>query len=322
MKIPFRHGLVRYQKSGTIPTFLNRTNSGSTMSLVVSTDSTYVAFAHGSSDYLFEEKRSITPAWNGPFVSGVDYWLYWDIDMLTGQRTFGHTEVQPVLVGAAPLPPVNDQHWFDHSVKVMKVWNLGRWNECLRVFACFYDEGTIINAYPTGTQVGNLNTSYPGFILFDDNSDPIRRLRGGNRRSEFITSESIMSSQVATGMANISIESKMPIVEAIENIPEYRLVSYRSNNKIGIASYLDPNYPVVGLVRENMFTTEVGTFTSSGEIVNENWNFTTDPNTPLFCGVVGEVTTSVPQQGAYQQVGFVISPTTIFLDIEQQILYQ
>lgn len=321
MKIPFRHGLVRYQKSGTIPTFLNRTNSGSTMSLVVSTDSTYVAFAHGSSDYLFEEKRSISPAWTGPFVSGVDYWLYWDINILTGQRTFSHTKVKPVLVGAAPLSPVDDQHWFDQSVTVMKVWNNSRWNECLRVFACFYDEGTIINAYPLGTQVGILSESNPGFILFDDNSDPIRRLRGGNRRSEFITSESIMASQVATGMANLRVEAQMPIAEAIENIPAYRLVSYKDRDRIGLSSYLDQTFSVVGIVLEDMYTTEVGTFTSYGKITNENWTWPDVPGKQVFCGQFGEVTTNVPQSGSYQQVGYIISPTEVFLDIEQQILY-
>ena len=289
---------------------------------MVSPDSTIIAFAHGSSDYLYEEKRSLTPAWPGPFVSGVDYWLYWDIDMLTGQRTFGHTIVEPKLTGTAPTTLILDQHWFDQSVKVMKVWDGGRWNECLRVFACKYESGTIIQAYSIGTQVGVLTISYPGFILFDDNSDPIRRIRGGNRRSEFITSESIMTSQTATGMANISIEAKMPIVEAIENIPAYRLVSFRDNSRIGVASYNDPDHPVVGLVREDMFTTEVGTFTTSGEIINENWNFPNMPSTPLFCGASGEVTTAVPQHGAYQQIGFIVTPTTIFLDIEQQILYQ
>ena len=321
MRIPFRHGLIRYQKSGVAQTFLTQSNGGSTISLHVDTTSTVIAIAHGASDYLYEEKRSITPAWTGPFVSGNDYWLYWNIDMLSGQRTFGHTTLPPVLVGPAPVSPSVNQHWFDHASNVMKVWAGTSWTEVLRVFACMYNEGTIIEEYPTGSQVGILTPSYPGTILFDNNSDPIRRLRGGNRRSEFITTESLLATQTANGLTNIAIEAKLPITEAIENIPAFRLISYKDNNRIGLASYTDQAHVIVGIVQEEFFTGDVGTFIPSGQVTNEDWNWTVLPGSPLFCGMAGEVTTSVPQIGVIQQIGHVISPTEIFIDIEQPIVY-
>lgn len=321
MRIPFRHGLIRYQKSGPFQNFLHQSNSGSTISLYVDTTSTVIAFAHGTSDYLYEEKRSISPAWTGPFVSGTDYWLYWDINMLTGQRTFGHTTLQPVLTGPAPIVPNLNQHWFDHATDVMKVWAGSSWTEVLRVFACKYDEGAIIQEYFTGSQVGILTPSYPGSILFDANSDPIRRIRGGNRRSEFITTESVLSTKTATGLTNITVEARLPIVEAIENIPAFRLVAYKDNSKIGLASSNDQSHTIVGIVQEDFYTSEVGTFVSSGSVTNEEWVWTELPGTPLFCGLTGNVTTIVPQTGGIQQIGHIVSTSEIFLDIEQPILY-
>ena len=173
MRIPFRHGIVRYQtdnaRSNPNPTFLQPEDNGSSISLTVAPDPTIITIAHGDSDYMFEERKSVIRAWKG-FKSGTDYWLYWDISLRDGSRTFGSTTLQPIV---APNPPANaldDQHWFDTKNNVMKVYTKGAFVERLRVFAAKYSAGTVLEPYDLGTQVSNRTTVHAGTILFDDSN--------------------------------------------------------------------------------------------------------------------------------------------------------
>lgn len=321
MQVPFRHGLVRYQQDNSNnPIFLLKINGGQNISLIVSPSPTLLTISHRTTDYLFQERLTIPSAW-GPFTVGQDYWLYWDIDIITGIRTFGYTTIQPVTAATAPNAPAQDLHWYDSSEKVMKVRQGNVWKEVLRIFACKYIGGAVIQYYTTGTQVGLFVPCNAGYILFDDEEKPIRKITGG-RRSEFIHSESILSSQAAAGLINFTFESAFHIVEAAESIPAYYLVTfYGGYNKIGVARYTDASRIVVGLSVEDVDTNNFTNFASKGFISNETWNFTLPPDTPVFCGANGEVTTEVPQYGFIQKVGHVVDNTTIYLNIESPIYY-
>lgn len=316
-RIPFRQGLVRYQTDlASTPTFLQA--AGSQVNLNVSPTPTVITFAHKSTDYLFEERTSVAGAWQGPFSPGTtDYWLYWDIDLVTGERTFGHTTLEPVYGPVAPAP-VNTKHWFDTTNKVMKVWNGVTWQEVIRCFAGKYDNGSIIVANPTGTQVGLSQVGYAGFILFDENDNPIRKF-SRSRQSEFITTESVLITHLSTGAVSFTFETALNLVEAVGSIPAYYLVSPRGEGQIGLASHTDVARPIIGIVREDLVNGATGSFVPRGYVTNENWNWTVSPGTPLFCGVSGQVTTSVPQIGAIQEIGYVVSSKTIFVDIQHAI---
>jgi len=133
MKLTFRHGLVRHQTDlSNNPTFLQR--DGAYVNLIVSPDPTLFTIAHFDQDYLFVENQTVVHAW-GPFNAGIDYWLYWDVDLITGAITRGHTTVDPVTQSSVPVNPQQDQHWYDIINMVMKVYTGSQWVEVLRVFA-------------------------------------------------------------------------------------------------------------------------------------------------------------------------------------------
>ncbi len=318
MKLPFRQGIVRYQTDiANNPIFLQKSNGGQNIDLYVSPDPTIVTFAQGSSDYLFEERKTVPQAW-GPFVSGQDYWLYWDIDMFTGARTFGATQLQPIYSVAEPHHPLNDQHWFDKSKNKMFVWNTNKWFEKVRVFACKYEEGSVIVSYPTGSQASILQTVYAGYLLFDVDDKPIKQWKR-DQTGEFLTTESKIITH-SSKMSTIVLEAAQVVAEAAENIPAWSLVCYKGSDKIGLASYTDQIRPAAGLTYEDLYVTEIGTFYTSGYITNNNWNWTNAPSTPLFCGVSGQLTTTVPQVGSIQRVGMIVSNDTIYLDFGPHIV--
>lgn len=323
MRIPFRQGIVSYQTDNNlpnpIPTFLQRSNSGSSIDLIASPDPTILVFSHGEDhDYSFEESQTVTEAWSG-FSAGTDYWLYWDIDTNNASRTFGYTTIEPTSSLQLPASVSEDTHWFDLTNKVMKVYTNGFFIERLRVFAAKYTGGAVIEPYLLGTQVGLNVQSTPGSILFDESGDPIRQ--GKNRRvGKFVHSETNFSTHASSGSI-IKLEAEVEIATAANNIAAYQLVSYRNFQSIGFASS-DDEENVVGLSREALFVGETGTFVSKGHVTNPFWNWTDTAGTLLFCDSTGQITVDAPQVGSLQTIGSITSPTSILVDIGQQYVLE
>lgn len=322
MRIPFRQGIVRYQTDNAgpnpNPTFLQPSNGGGSIDLLVAPDPTIITFAHGEdTDYLFEERLTVPRAWSG-FTSNVNYWLYWDIDQLTGERTFGYTRVEPVYSASVPQTLQEDLHWFDTKNKLMKVYTNGVFAEKIRVFAGRYQGGAVVQANELGSQVG-LNTSiHAGFILFDDLGNPVRKVKG-RRASKFITTESNFSTH-ASNATTVRLEAQVETARAMDNIAAYQCVSYEGPDRIGFASRQNTDRDIVGVIREDLYVGEVGTFVLSGYVRNPLWNWEEPSNTPLFCDDTGQLTVDIPETGSFQQVATIISPTTILVDIRQRII--
>lgn len=125
MKIGFRQGIVRYPEvQGTGQAFLQVTGSptGSEVNILAGSGQTVVAFAHRTANYLHTETSNVIPAWSN-IPTGANAWLYWDLDSKTGVITYGFTTVQPTVGSTQPSTLVNDLHWFDTSINVMKVYD-------------------------------------------------------------------------------------------------------------------------------------------------------------------------------------------------------
>ena len=103
-KFDFRQGIARRQEdSSGNPNNLHQSNGGSYIDLIVSPDPTTFLIAHYDANYLVTENVTVTQAW-GPFTSGTDYWLFWDVDFRTGELTRQFTTLEP-YVGPTPPPP-------------------------------------------------------------------------------------------------------------------------------------------------------------------------------------------------------------------------
>jgi hypothetical protein len=309
MYVPFRQGLVRVQTS---PSFLSYV--GDVVNLVVNTDPTIVTFAYQSNNYLFEEKQSVQAAWKGPFDPTKTHWLYWDLDMKTGVRTFGYTNVNPLYGNTASTFPISDQHFFFYGDTTMKVWNGIDWVPKLRVFAGEIRSGALIVPYVAETQVQLLQGGNQGYMLFDQTGSPIY-----NNKGYFITTESILYAQNSP-LNRYKVEAMQVDGRASEPIPKYSAITWKAANKLGLASYTDFAHPAVGISVEDISTDQVKKFVTNGYLSNNNWNFNVNPNTPVWVGLSGEVTTVVPQMWSMQKLGFVVSSNTIFVAIESPIL--
>jgi hypothetical protein len=331
MKLTFKQGIVKSQvDSNNVPTFLNKSSTSDYVSLYINATSTLITFSHGSVDYLYEESNSVEQAW-GPFTPPVTqtYYLYWDIDLETGIRTFGHTTFTTVVSETPPTILANGQHWFNLLDKKMYVYQDLGWAEKIRVFAGVYANGSLtpysvldtsvtpsVTRYFT-TQVGLHETANAGFILFDDNTLPIRRSQNSTfltTESQFYTTKSLISA--------VNFDTNLFYATANENVPAFSIVSYNKDNTLSVASYDDVHATSAnGFIRNEVYKGEVTNIVTNGYITNINWRFSVPAATPVYLGLNGEIQLTPPRSGFIQKVGTIVSPDTIFVNIEPQIVY-
>lgn len=320
-RISFRQGIVR-----THSTALQFTSGNSVILVNAISGPVIYTFADGDEDYLFEEAGTVNPAWTG-LPSASQYWLYYELDALTGERKFGTTLYDPVSQSNAPSSPSVDQHWFDTTTNTMNVWNGNRWVRRIRVFAGRVN-GTSITQFSTGSQAG-LNTSvFAGFLLFDDqnNTRPLKRFdRRG--RGKFITTETNIFSQFSN-LTGFKPEQAIVDGKAIEPIGQYQCVALKGERELGLAKNTVPSFPCIGVALEGFATGEVHSFVTTGYLTDDNFSdivpsidFSLGPGTFVFVSDTGEMTTDVPQTFSIQRVGVIIDTSTVFIDIQPQILY-
>jgi len=315
MNINFRQGIVVAQTDNNFLEFV----SGK-ININVDIEKIILTFAYGSHNYLFTEAEQVTGAW-GPFPPDQTVYIYWDIDLLTGMRTFGYTNVQPSFGATLPSNPQLDQHFFDYNDQKMKVWSGTQWKEKLRVFGGKISNNAIFIPQSLGSQV-NLNSPVEaGYILYDENNVPLRVLdRTG--KSYFLTSEDKIHTQQDV-YNSYKIDSLLMDGKAVEPIPAYHCVTWKGPKQLGVASYVDYTRPCVGISVEPFGKSEVKKFITKGFLTNYNfWNWSQVPNTPLFVGDTGQITTEVPQKYSLQKIGHIVSNDTIFVDIQEIVLIE
>lgn len=320
-RISFRQGIVR-----THSTALQFT-SGNTVILVNAISGPVIyTFADSDQDYLYEEAGTVNPAWTN-LPSSNQYWLYYELDPLTGERKFGTTLYNPVSQSNAPNSPKVGQHWFDTIENIQNEWNGSRWVRKIRVFAARVN-GTSINQFPIGSQAGLDTSVRSGYLLFDDQNKtrPIKRFdRRG--RGTFITTETDIFSQFSN-LTGFRPEQAIVDGKAIEPIGQYQCIALKGERELGLAKYTEPTNSCIGIALEGFATGEVHSYVTTGYLTDDNFStllpaadFSKGPGTLVFVSDTGEMTTDVPQSFSIQQVGVIVDSSTIFVNIQPQILY-
>jgi len=308
MQLTFRQGIVSYQLA---PLFLTNVIGGF-VSLNAAPTPTVVTFAHGTVDYLLTEKVNVPNAWT--IAPIVDQWIYWDINTVTGVRTFGVTVYQPVVRSSAPLTPAVDQHWFDSINTVMNVWNGTAWITKIRVFAGKVNGGGgmpvsvgVNSPLYSGTQVGINNVQVvSGSILFDqDTLRPLRKVDG-----KFLTTETALSLQSGASAA-VKLAGVVVPATADATLTAYTVVKFTDFGKINSANALTAGSIPVGMITTNVGIGQDTLVTVSGVVTNPNWNWPT-VNVFVFSDSAGQLVTSPPVSTAVP-VGVVIDVTSILL---------
>jgi hypothetical protein len=314
MLLSFRQGLVQVQ---TNTPFLSRV--GNNVRLVCDNTPFIGTFAHGNYNYLLVEPETIATAWHGPFLNTSNYYLYIDIDITSGIRTFGHTTVAPTHGSTAPTSPAVDHHFFNLRTNVMQVKTSTRWVDKIRLFVGYLQSGSILNTYAVGSTVALNQSNYSGQILFDDTGKPVKRLEKF-ANGAFLTTESFISYQNSLEQS-AKAEGFAITAKAVETIPMNYCVCYKDYNKLGLASSTDTTNPCVGISLATYVNNEVVRFIKFGKISNPNsWNWTQPPMSPVFVGKNGEITATVPSDYSMQRIGYIIDSTSVFIDITDQLL--
>lgn len=299
-----------------IPTYLKK--DGNTVSIRAShEDPILVNFCRGDSNYLYQESSDKKNAWKDlPKNSSV--WLYWELSQ--GVISYGFTKLEPKSGLALPRKPKHDQHFFLYEDQTLRVWDSRKkkWEITLKVFATEYR----FNQYPKITaqfsenksQVGITGEFNAGFLVFDSNNKAIQN------DEVYLTTDSIIKPSTFNS-SNIS-QTKID-GHAIEPIPKYHCVCWKgANRQMGLNSNLDPMAPAIGVsVFDSARFTRIE-FVTQGYLSDPNFfNWDEPPNTYLFVGSDGRLTTKPPINISIQRVGYIVDRSRIYVDIREKILF-
>lgn len=310
MLLHFRQGIVEAQ----LPAFFRVTYPS--VDLIVTDTNTTVAFAAGSKDYLHTEQESVAAAW-GPLHLGIDQWLYWDLDIRTGQRSFGITTREPIVASTMPTSPGSDQHWFDTSSNEMKVWTGNVWVKRIRAFACKLAQGRVPVSMSSnapsylGTQVGNNTDTFAGHIMYDATTGNALK----NAQGMFITSEDRLSTKTislsAVKVASIIIEG-----EAQQNMASHTIVKFSEFGKIVHADQFVADQPIqFGIIETNAVVGQTVNVVTSGMVSSNSFDFSAlGVNTLLYCSASGQLVAE-PVVPAQKPVAIVVDRKTIQLGV-------
>jgi hypothetical protein len=273
MIINFRQGVVSYPITIGQQTFLTR--SGLYVNLQTANGPTNIAFAHGMSDYLYTESLDVPNAW-GPLSPSTEYWLYWDIDLLTAIRTFGLTTQAPTHGTSQPVG-IDGDHWFNTTTNKMYTFTSGRWREVIRVFAAkILTNGTFsplgnLPSKPFAGSQPHVNTpnARVGHIIADTTGNPIRRSNGSffTVEDDFFVNGSPINSQ--------RLESSIIQAAVLQNVAKFQVVKFSLFGKVSLATYSDIQTTIIAISFEDLGINEVGDFCVQGVVTNPDWNFTT-----------------------------------------------
>jgi hypothetical protein len=317
MHLQFRQGIVRNQIdiAGTSNFIRENGSDNRFIDLVCDNGPFIFTVAHSNNDYLIEINKTFPKAWGPVQATGQTQYLYIDVSLLDATLVYGFTTVYPYYGSTAPSHPSQDQHWFDTENNLMKVWNGNKWQIKLRLFVGHYNSSAILLPNPRGSSVEKNDACEAGNILLGRNNYPLHDADG-----TFVTTESKLLVGHTTS-ETIRFEAAILYAAVVSNIPAYSLVSYIAPRKVQLASYLNSNLMVNGIMTEDYFIGEVGNVISAGLVRNEQWNFNiADIGQPLFCGANGEVTLDAPPVGVTQEIGYVYDIDTIYLNIQQPII--
>ena len=318
MKLSFRQGLI----SGSAYMLTPSITRSDYVSLDASQSPLYLTIAHGGSDYLVKFDSLVEAAW-GPIPQSQDSVLYVEIDTMTGDAIFGVADHEPLILPLEPDQAPPGKMWFDLTRNVMRVRSPdgARWADRPRCIIGKVTNGSMnqLVARGFGSAVGLNVPSYPGYILFDAASRPLRTPSG-----EFLTSETNirMKTSSTQSAALITPVSNFVPVRAAELIPAMSLVYLSGKDRISLASSsaeFSIERAPIGIVQQTTGPNEDTIMALSGEIAWPNWSWPADSyGKALYCGLGGELTTERPKTVQVFRVGRIKNNNTILFAIDSE----
>ena len=325
MRLNFRQGIIRALLVSGQPSYLEYNVVDNAVNITILSERLMVTAAYKDSNYIHEHRETVIAwgplEWNsawGQQPALWKYYLYWDWNIATGQVSRGYTPWEPTHDGQQPLHPEIDQHWFDTSECVMKVWDGLVWEPVIRVFAGSYtsEGGVVIEHYPLGSQVG---LSYPGTMPAEVEAGWIiygmdmKAIVGGD--SKFFTSTTDANTYHGSFSSPVRMELLSSQAIADEPIPAFYCVSNTGDGRMVLASngsyFLHP----IGVVTQDLLPGESSMIITNGIIYNDQWDWDHELGKDLFCGPSGELVQGYPSMTNNLRIGWIIDRRAILVDI-------
>ena len=280
MNLSFRQGIVQCSHDfSNKPNFLQLI--GGNVYISTTGGPLLVSFSQGASEYLLREKdNSQINAFSGPFASNLSYWFYWDLDVITGLKTYGSTTLQPVSGSVAPSSPAVGQHWFSTTDVKMYVWNGTTWINKIRAFAGMLQNVQVTNTYGLigGNSVqktfyvsGNITAE---FVI----GDQITITSGGSNNGSYNVAAYVFNTGLNRTEITVQQTVPSPIISGfLSHTPSTsftigQLVAFDVGTQVGnytpILSgfiFYDQNGNAVKLVNGQFFTTESPFILATGQ---------------------------------------------------------
>ena len=307
MQLTFTQGLVKGQVDPIANSKLFLQKSGSYVNIYATTVPLTAAVQHGEKTYLIVEQLPVNQAW-GPFPAGKTSWLYWDINMATGAVTRGMTNVEPRYGLTLPLTAEVDQHFYDLTAKVMKVFNGTAWVEKLRVFAAYVIyPGYTLHMYDFNSQVGLTGQYQGGYILYGLNGKAIKEDDGS-----FVNTGS--NYMVKGGVYNfpLSFDYEPTYAIAAESIQGLAFVAFNEPSVVSLANHESGKWAAAlamtpAVLGQNLELKFYGVVRSDQFAFADE-----DINKPLWLDSNGTYTFQRPIGTLAQLLGIVIDTNAIF----------
>lgn len=271
MRIYFKHGLYRAEKdSSGNPALTNSTIAG--LQARVSNSPIVWSIAHHEKNYTVSEYQPVVFGSPTDLNAQSQCWLYVDLSLSTGQKTYGITYVEPVYGAVQPSSPSNDQHWFDTVNLTTKVFiaATNRWHERVRLVFGRWDT---LQFHPIafGTSVGITTPGgvNSGTIVYDAAGKVLK-----DSRDRFVTTEDKMFSDSAA-THEFSLESNYTRATADENIPAFHVVKWSDFDTVQLAGYNDTSDAVIAIALNSATKGNPVELCIQGKIINDAWNWPT-----------------------------------------------
>lgn len=327
MRLNFRQGIVRALTVLGQPQFLEYDSINNAIVVDITSERLMVTAAYKSFNYLHEH-RETTICW-GPLVwnpvwgvqpSSWRYYLYWDWNRATGEVTYGYTPWARIVDSSPPAYPAIDQHWYDYSADIMRVWDGTMWQPKIRVFAGSYTNqgGVNIEHEPMGSQVGLF---YPGtlvgeveggWVIYGMDMKAILTYEG-----EFFTSVTDVNTYHGNFSSPIKLELLSSQAIAGEAIPAYSLVTNSGDGRLFLAQNDNINFRPIGMVTQGLNPGDPGEVVANGIIYHDGWNWDNNVGKDLYCGIDGEMLQAAPVDGdVFIKVGSILDRTSIVINID------
>lgn len=326
MRLNFRQGIISSLIVSGQPSFLTNDSINNAVDIVILGQSFLrVTAAYGDDNYITEHRETVIGwgplVWNTSWGPDPGIWtanLYWDWDFATGSVTRGFSPLQPTYGTVQPLHPSIDQHWFDTTTNVMKVWDGLVWQPKIRVFAGSRSDdggGGVISHQPLGSQVGITSSTdeyEAGWVLYGMDMKALKKNDG-----TFFTSVTDANTYHGSFSSPVRLELLSSQAIADEAIPAWYCVTNVGDGHIMLADEDDVDRRPIGLVTQDLLPGQSSMIVTDGIVYNDQWDWDVETyGKDLFVGPQGVLQQGFPvEESSRFKVGSIVDRKVILIDL-------